>query len=258
MIFSKLNDPYPFQCSGHASPPFCVPLQSSLCTERGWVQSTEEGKRANDKDTHESQPVKVNLAQAHHARLLQHEFYTPILIGLERRQETGLALRVRDLFSFRREGLPITVRLVGYQGREGVWLIAVAFRIATDVQSQLEGIAYLNPRRSADYRLFQHLAKQDGFPLLFLNDNLKVGVGQEVVWSVYNRQQVRVLLQQLDHILPEVVRQGQQEQKEQPDAAFEAVCTEFQTRHSVETLLATQPHANGLSISPSFQGVVLE
>ena len=204
--------------------------------------------------------MKVNLAQAYHARLLQHEFYTPILIGLERRQETGLALRVHDLFSFRREGMPITVRLVGYQGREGVWLIAVAFRLAitTDVQSQLEGVAYLNPRRSADYRLFQNLAKQNGFPLLFLNDNLKVGVGQEVVWSVYNRQQVRVLLHQLDHILPEVVGQGRQEQRKQEDTVFGAVCTEFQTRHSVETLLATQPHANGMSISPSFQGVVLE
>lgn len=204
--------------------------------------------------------MKVNLAKAYHARLLPHEFYTPVLVGLERRQETGLALRVRDLFSFRREGLPITVRLVGYQGREGVWLIAVAFRIAitTDVQSQLEGIAYLNPRRAADYCLFQNLATQDGFPLLFLNDSLKVGVGQEVVWSVYNRQQVRVLLHQLDHILPEVGGQGRQNQREYEDAAFEAVRTEFHTRHSVETLLATQPQANGMSITPSFQGVVLE
>ncbi len=205
--------------------------------------------------------MKVNLAKAYHTRLLQHEFYTPILIGLERRQETGLALRVHNLFSFRREGVPIIVRLVGYQGQEGVWLIAVAFRIATDVQLQLEGVAYLNPRRSADYRLFQNLATQDGFPLLFLNDNLKVGVGQEVVWSVYNRQQVRVLLHQLDHVLPEVVgqgRHGHQEQTEQPDAAFEAARAEFHTRHSVETLLAAQPHVNGTSIAPSFQGVVLE
>ena len=205
--------------------------------------------------------MKVNLAKVYHARLLQHEFYTPVLIGLERHQETGLAVRVHDLFSFRREGAPITVRLVGYQGREGVWLIAVAFRIArimTDVQSRLEGVAYLNPRRSADYRLFQNLAKQDGFPLLFLNDSLKVGVGQEVIWSVYNRQQVRVLLNQLDHVLPEVVGQGGQNHQEYKDPIFEAVCTEFQTRHSVETLLATQPHANGMSITPSFQGVVLE
>ena len=196
--------------------------------------------------------MKVNVAKAYHARLRQQEFYTPILVGLSGRRKTGLAMRVHELFSFRREGLPITVRLVGYQGREGVWLVAVAFRIAADAQSMLEGIAYLNPRQADDYHLLHNLAQQEGFPLLFLNASLKVGVGQEVVWSIYNRQQVRVLLHQLDHILPELREGGG------VDTDFNAIRQEFHTRHSVQTLLAAQPHVTGVSFGSSFRGVVLE
>lgn len=196
--------------------------------------------------------MKVKLAESYQHRLRQHEFYTPIMVGLASRRETGVALRVRDLFSFRREGLPIAVRLVGYQGREGVWLVAIAFRIATDTHSLLEGIAYLNPRQAAEYHLLHNLAQQEGFPLLFLHDSLNLGVGQEVVWSVSNRQQVRVLLHQLDHILPNLHEDGEH------DADFEAVRREFHRRHSVETLLATHPHLTGMSFGASFQGVVLE
>ncbi len=196
--------------------------------------------------------MKINVATGYHARLRRQAFYTPTLVGLSGRRKTGLAMRVRELFSFRREGLPITVRLVGYQGREGVWLIAVAFRIAADAQSLLEGIAYLNPRQADDYHLLHNLAQQEGFPLLFLNESLKVGVGQEVVWSVYNRQQVRILLHQLDHVLPELREGGG------ADTAFNAVHQDFHARHSVQTLLAAQPHVTGVSFGSSFRGVVLE
>ena len=196
--------------------------------------------------------MKVNIAKGYHARLYQQAFYAPILVGLTGRRKTGLAMRVRELFSFRREGLPITVRLVGYQGREGVWLVAVAVRIATDAESLLEGIAYLNPRQADDYHLLHHLAQQEGFPLLFLNDSLKVGVGQEVVWSVHNRQQVRVLLHQLDHVLPEL------REDSGADADFSAIRQEFHARHSVQSLLAAQPHVTGVSFGSSFRGVVLE
>ena len=196
--------------------------------------------------------MKVNVAAGYHARLRRQAFYTPILVGLAGRRKTGLAMRVPALFSFRREGLPITVRLIGYQGREGVWLVAVAFRIAADARFLLEGIAYLNPHQADDYHLLHNLAQQEGFPLIFLNDSLKVGVGQEVVWSVYNRQQVRVLLHQLDHVLPELREDGA------VDPAFSAIRREFHTCHSVQTLLATQPHVTGVSFGPSFRGVVLE
>lgn len=196
--------------------------------------------------------MKVRLAESYQRRLRQHEFCTPILVGLSSRRETGIALRVRDLFSFRREGMLIAVRLVSYQGREGVWLVAVAVRIAADTHTLLEGVAYLNPRQASDYHLLHNLAQQEGFPLLFLHDSLKIGVGQEVVWSVYNRQQVRVLLHQLDHILPNLHEDSEQ------DADFEAVRREFHRRHSVETLLATHPHLTGMSLGPSFGGVVLE
>jgi len=168
-----------------------------------------------------------------------------------RRKENSSRTRMASPV-LRREGLPITVRLVGYQGREGVWLVAVAVRIATDADSLLEGIAYLNPRQADDYHLLHHLAQQEGFPLLFLNDSLKVGVGQEVVWSVHNRQQVRVLLHQLDHILPELREDGG------ADADFSAIRQEFHARHSVQSLLAAQPHVTGVSFGASFRGVVLE
>ena len=196
--------------------------------------------------------MKVKLAEAYQHRLRQHEFDTPILVGLASRRETGVALRVRDLFSFRREGMPIAVRLVGYQGREGVWVVAVAVRIGVETHTLLEGVAYLNPRQAGDYHLLHNLAQQEGFPLLFLHDSLNVGVGQEVVWSVYNRQQVRVLLHQLDHVLPNLYEDSEH------DVDFEAVRREFHNLHSVEKLLATYPHLTGMSLGASFGGVVLE
>lgn len=190
--------------------------------------------------------MKVNLANADHTYFLQEELYTLILIGLVHRQETGLALPLHNLFSFR---------------REGVVSIAASFRIApigTDFQSQLDGFAYLNPLRSADYRLLQNTAMQNSFPLPLLYDNLRVGVGQEMVWSVYNRQQVRVLSNQLEQNLPDVVRRGSANQQEYKSPTFEALHPEFQIRYSLKTLLATQSPANGVKISPPFHGEVLE
>ena len=63
--------------------------------------------------------MKATLVQAHRTALLQTLLATPVLVGLEKSQETALAMRVTDLFSFRRQGLPITVKAIGYQGKEG-------------------------------------------------------------------------------------------------------------------------------------------
>src|SRR5713101_6978383 len=104
--------------------------------------------------------TKAGIPQAYRTVLLQKPIHAPVLIGLEKPAETALAMRVHDLFSFRRQGIPISVRPIGYQGKEGTWVVAVAFRITSNAAAPLEGIAYLNPRLADDYSLLQHLTRQ--------------------------------------------------------------------------------------------------
>src|SRR2546427_7102186 len=143
--------------------------------------------------------MKTTISPAYRTLLLQQPTVTPILVRLEKSADTALAIRVTDLFSFRRQGLPITARAIGYQGKEGTWVVTVAFRIAGTPVAPLEGVAYANPRHEDDLRLLQSLATQERLPFLFLSPHLKVVVRQEATWSVHHRQDVRLLLAQVAH-----------------------------------------------------------
>jgi hypothetical protein len=183
--------------------------------------------------------------------LLHQPVHTPLLISLEKRRETGLALRVTDLFSFRRADIPVAVRLLGYQGKEGVWAIVIVFRVAGGSTPHLEGKAYLNPRLVAEYRLLRYLTIQERFQLFFVSPSLKVAVGKEIAWLPQHRQEARMLLAQIDHWYSDKKREGEDD----PD--FEAAKTEFHACYSVHTLLAAHAYPRTQVVS-SFRGVVLE
>src|SRR5215471_1811939 len=80
--------------------------------------------------------------------ILQAPMSTPLLIKVGPPEETALAMRVEELFSFRRAGLSANVQLLGYQAKEGVWVIIVAFRLLGFPAAPLEGTVYLNPYKA--------------------------------------------------------------------------------------------------------------
>ncbi len=195
--------------------------------------------------------MKATIPKAYRVSLLQTPLYTPTLIALEKPTATVLAMRVSDLFSFRRQGLFIVARPIGYHGKEGTWVGVVAFRIAGTPGPPLEGAAYLNPRQEDDLRLLESLAKQEQLPFLFLSSHVKVVVRQEAPWSVYHRQEVRMLLAQAGHV------QAHKRAIEGEDGDFARARQEFASLYSVKTLLAARPQGQRRVSSP-FRGVVLD
>ena len=195
--------------------------------------------------------MKTLISPAHRALLLQQPTATPILVRLEKSADTALAMRVTDLFSFRRQGLPITARAIGYQAKEGTWVVAVVFRIAGTPVTPLEGAAYVNPRHEDDLHLLQSLATQERLPFLFLSPHVKVVIRQEATWSVHHRQEVRLLLAQVAHAQTHNRPAGDE------DHDFARARKEFQDLYSVSTLLAVHPRKD-MRVSSPFRGVVLE
>lgn len=198
--------------------------------------------------------MKITISPAYQTLLRRQLAATPTLIGLDKSGGTALALRVDDLFSFRRQDIAITTRPVGYQGREGTWMVAVVFRITGLPTAPLEGAAYTNPRREDDFRLLQHLGKQEQLPFLFLRPQLKVAVRQEALWTVHHRQELRLVLAQISH------SQGNQnstDKGDRADRAFECVRQEFARLYPIKNLLTFRPPRDA-QVSSSFRGVVLE
>jgi len=195
--------------------------------------------------------MKVNLPRLYQAVLLQTPVLTPMLARVEKSQQTVLAMRVTDLFSFRREDIAITVQPVGYQAKEGIWVVAIAFRLGGSSATPREGVAYMNPHKADDRVLLQHLAQQEQLPFIFFSLRLQVAVQQTASWSVHYRQEVRMLLARLEHSPMEKEPEGEREQD------FEQAKREFQRLYSVNLLLL--PHAQReVQISSSFHGAVLD
>src|SRR5712691_5467353 len=191
--------------------------------------------------------MKTTISQAYRTLLLQQPTATPILVRLEKSEDTALAMRVTDLFSFRRQGLPITVKAIGYQGKEGTWVVTVAFRIAGTPVAPFEGAAYANPRQEDGLRLLQRLATQERLPFFFLSPHLKVVVRQEAGWSVHHRQEVRLLLVQMAHVQTNKRLTGGE------DLDFERAKKEFQDLYSIKTLIVVNPRSEVRFSSP-FRG----
>jgi hypothetical protein len=195
--------------------------------------------------------MKLTISSAYQTLLRWQPVATPTLLGLHKFGGTVLALRVDDLFSFRRQDIVITTRPVGYQGKEGTWMVAVVFRITGLPTAPLEGAAYINPRREDNFRLLQHLGTQEQLPFLFLRPQLKIAIRQEAQWTVHHRQELRLVLAQIGH------SPGNQNSTDEEERTFECVRQEFVRLYPVKNLLAFRPSRDA-QVSSSFQGVVLE
>lgn len=193
-----------------------------------------------------------SIARADRNRLLQTPLLTPLFITVGEPRETTLAMRVGELFSFRRKGLSAIAQLLSYQAKEGIWVIVIAFRLSGFSTKPLEGIVYLNPREAPTIALLLPLTKQERFPFVFLSPRLKVRVSHDAPWSVHQRQEVRLLLSQLHHTSGIQPPTGQQN-----DPEFARARQEFERASAGSNLLIPGLTDRPGSVSSS-HGVVLE
>jgi len=215
------------------------------------MQDTPTPRKYEMQNVKSKKKGRISLSHTSQTVLLRQPVLTPVMVSLENPDQATVAIRVDDLFSFRRQNLPIVTKLVGYQAKEGIWVVAIAFAVARNTTTCWESAVYINPRQPADYQLLQQLAEQERVPFLFLSPRLKVIVEQHTDWSVLQRQEVRVLLTRVDHTLLGNDSVGG------IDTEFVRARTEFQALYSVKTLLTMRPYGAGRS-SSSFGGVVLD
>jgi len=192
------------------------------------------------------------LSNTSKTRLSQTPLLTPVMVGLEHPEEAGLALRTANLFSFRRQGLPLIVRPISYQGKEGVWVVAIIFHVSDTRGQAIEGSTYLNPRRSWDLHLLQCLIKQDRFPILFLSPQMHVAVSHNTGWTIHQRQGLRQMLAQAVPLGGNGMTTNGD-----VDSDFERGKREFEKTYSVENLLKLQTMSPIRSTSP-FRGAILD
>lgn len=192
------------------------------------------------------------LSDAAKTALLHTPLSTPIAVGLEQPEETGLAIRTTRLFAFRRHGLPLLVRPLSYQGKEGIWAAALAFRIVGHHKELLEGVVYLNPQNAFDVQLLQQLILQDQFPILFLSPRLRTMISHVAEWTVHHRQELRMMLAQAAH-----VRVNNSLAAHEADPDFERVKQEFEKMYAIQKLL-TLPTAGMIRAASPFRGAVLD
>ncbi len=208
-------------------------------------------------------PMKVHFTPASAEALRQTPLFSPVLVTTKQNGahgETAFAMRVDELFSFRRPPQSFLLKCIGYQGKEGIWVVAVAFLLGTVADRWLEGRVYLNPRRQADYIVLQSMALQEHVSFFFVNESLGSAVPQDRTWSVEERYGVRLLLSQIERA-GHAAQSGQSELENtlrgEDDPEFDCAKEKFHTRVSLCALLATRTSL-GQAVSPVFRGAVLE
>ncbi len=192
--------------------------------------------------------MKVELDSRSYHRLRATAPDSPAVVELMGGRETALAMRVEEVFSYRRPLQPFFLNCVGYQAKGGVWVVTVAFQIGTESERCVAGRVYLDPLRNEDAVLLQHLTLQERFVFVFLNMSLSGRVSQERVWSMGERYGVRMLVSQTGRVAS---------QRLANTSEFEQAKAEFDARFSLSHLLAARTPVGG-AVLPSFRGAVLE
>jgi hypothetical protein len=195
--------------------------------------------------------MNTRLTQRSQHALLQALLQTPLVVGLERPEETALALRTLDLFSFRRPALSLTVKPISYQGKKGAWVVAIIFQIAGISTGSLKGAAYLNPRKAHDLQLLQSLIKQERLLILFYSPRRQVVVSRTAMWTIDQRQELRLTLAQMNR-----AQLGEHLGNEE-DPDFDRVRQEFERIYTVKNLL-NMSAAGEVRVSSPFKGAVLD
>ncbi len=190
--------------------------------------------------------MKVELDARSRQRLQATTPDSPAVVELGGGRETALAMRVKEVFSYRRPLQPFLLNCVGYQAKGGVWVVTLAFHLGAESERSVVGRVYLNPLQNEDAVLLQHLALQERFVFVFLNTSLSGGVSQERIWSMEERYRIRLLLSQTGRVVP---------QRPVNTLEFERAKAEFDARFSLSHLLSTRTPTGG-AVLPFFHGAV--
>ncbi len=193
--------------------------------------------------------MTVELAPGSHHRLKTTARDSPAVVELSGGRETALAMRVEEVFSYRRSLQPFLLNCIGYQAQGGLWVVTLAFQLGTASDLCVAGRVYLNPLQNEDSLLLHHLAIQERFIFAFLNTALSGAVTQERVWSMEERYRVRMLLSQTERAVSRHTADTDNMME------FERVKAEFHARFPLAYLLATQTPTGGAAL-PLFRGAV--
>jgi hypothetical protein len=195
---------------------------------------------------------RTTIARPDECALLDAPPFTPMLLALGSPEEATLAMRVEELFSFRRTQRSAAIQLFGYQAKEGVWVVVVAFHLSPLPTGSFTGKLYMNPREAQTMTLLSLLAKQERFSFVFFSPHLKVMVAHQAPWTVHHRQEVRLLLAHLQHS-----SRAHPFPTTQSDPEFARACQEFEQAAAGKALLFPALKNDLGPVSPS-RGVVLE
>ena len=190
--------------------------------------------------------MQVALDSRSHQRLQTTAPDSPAVVKLKGGRETALAMRVAEVFSYRRPLQPFLLNCIGYQATGGTWVVTLAFQLGTESERHVAGCVYLNPLYNEDAVFLHHLALQERVVFVFLNPALSGGMSQERVWSVEERYRVRLLLSQTE-------RADSQQTANTPE--FERAKAEFDGRFALPDLLVTRTPIGG-TMAPFLRGSV--
>ena len=168
------------------------------------------------------------------------------MVELKGGRETALAMRVEEVFSYRRPLQPFVLNCIGYQATGGTWVVTLAFQLGAESGRRVVGRVYLNPLRNEEAVFLRHLALQERVVFVFLNLSLSAGVSQERAWSMEERYGVRLLLSQTERAVS---------QQPANTLEFERAKAEFDARFSLSDLLATRTPI-GETAPPFFLGAI--
>ena len=141
--------------------------------------------------------MHFDLTATSRHRLSTTALHVPSIVELDGEREIALAMRVSEIFSSRRPFQPFALNCLGYQAKEGMWVVVLAFRLGTKPERCLSGRVYLDPLQDAEFALVQHLAIQERLVFIFWNETLSGAVGHERAWSMEERYRARLLLGQV-------------------------------------------------------------
>lgn len=178
-----------------------------------------------------SSAIRIEFTDVTYSQFLQVPSEMPISVGLEDRDEMAMCVRMEDLASLRQSGFPSYVKLKTWQSPEGLWVVAIAFCIQHEVDKQMTGRCFLNPRRPYSRTLLWRLCLQECIHFIFFSPDLHTAKGAALSWSPEQRQELTIIMNLVGRTPPQDLL------PDDPDPDFEQAQEEFQRRYTIEDML---------------------
>jgi hypothetical protein len=110
-------------------------------------------------------------------------------------------------------------------------VIAIAFCIQHEVDKQMTGRCFLNPRRLYSRTLLWRLCLQEHIQFIFFSPDLRTAEGAALSWSPKQRQELAMVMNLVNRTPPLDLL------PDDPDPDLEQAQEEFRRRYTVEDML---------------------